>query len=85
MVKVTVDGIPVEVPAGSSALQACEAAGKEIPRFCFHERLSVAGNCRMCMVEVSGGRKPVASCGFPINEGMQIFTCLLYTSPSPRD
>ncbi|WP_282760852.1 NADH-quinone oxidoreductase subunit NuoG [Komagataeibacter saccharivorans] len=74
MVKVTVDGIPVEVAAGSSALQACEAAGKEIPRFCYHERLSVAGNCRMCMVEVSGGRKPVASCGFPINEGMQIFT-----------
>ncbi|MFT9165614.1 MAG: NADH-quinone oxidoreductase subunit NuoG, partial [Komagataeibacter saccharivorans] len=74
MVKVTVDGIPIEVAAGSSALQACEAAGKEIPRFCYHERLSVAGNCRMCMVEVSGGRKPVASCGFPINEGMQIFT-----------
>ncbi|GBQ15538.1 NADH-quinone oxidoreductase subunit G [Komagataeibacter rhaeticus] len=74
MVKVTVDGIPVEVAAGSSALQACEAAGKEIPRFCYHERLSVAGNCRMCLVEVSGGRKPVASCGFPIGEGMQIFT-----------
>ncbi|GAO00620.1 NADH-quinone oxidoreductase subunit NuoG [Komagataeibacter oboediens] len=74
MVKVTVDGLPVEVPAGSSALQACEAAGKEIPRFCYHERLSVAGNCRMCLVEVSGGRKPVASCGFPIGEGMHIFT-----------
>ncbi|MCE2574868.1 NADH-quinone oxidoreductase subunit NuoG [Komagataeibacter sp. FNDCR2] len=74
MVKVTVDGISVEVPPGSSALQACEAAGKEIPRFCYHERLSVAGNCRMCLVEVAGGRKPVASCGFPVNDGMQIFT-----------
>ncbi|WP_130730517.1 NADH-quinone oxidoreductase subunit NuoG [Komagataeibacter xylinus] len=74
MVKVTVDGIVVDVAPGSSALQACEAAGKEIPRFCYHERLSVAGNCRMCLVEVSGGRKPVASCGFPISNGMQIFT-----------
>ncbi|WP_075595092.1 NADH-quinone oxidoreductase subunit NuoG [Novacetimonas hansenii] len=74
MVKVTVDGIPVEVPAGSSALQACEAAGKEIPRFCFHERLSVAGNCRMCLVQVVRAPKPVASCGFPVGEGMQILT-----------
>ncbi|MBV1837349.1 NADH-quinone oxidoreductase subunit NuoG [Acetobacter estunensis] len=74
MVKVIVDGIPVEVPAGSSALQACEAAGKEIPRFCYHERLSVAGNCRMCLVQVARAPKPVASCGFPVGEGMQIFT-----------
>ncbi|NHO31968.1 NADH-quinone oxidoreductase subunit NuoG [Acetobacter fallax] len=74
MVNVIVDGIPVNVPAGSSALQACEAAGKEIPRFCFHERLSVAGNCRMCLVEVVRAPKPVASCGFPVAEGMQIKT-----------
>lgn len=74
MVKVIVDGTPVDVPPGSSALQACEAAGKEIPRFCYHERLSVAGNCRMCLVEVARAPKPVASCGFPVNEGMQIFT-----------
>jgi NADH-quinone oxidoreductase subunit G len=74
MVKVTVDGIPVEVPNGSSALQACEAAGKEIPRFCFHERLSVAGNCRMCLVQVVRAPKPVASCGFPVAEGMEILT-----------
>lgn len=74
MVKVIVDGTPVDVPAGFSALQACEAAGKEIPRFCYHERLSVAGNCRMCLVEVARAPKPVASCGFPISEGMQIFT-----------
>ncbi|MFT8657185.1 NADH-quinone oxidoreductase subunit NuoG [Acetobacter papayae] len=74
MVRVIVDGIPVDVPAGSSALQACEAAGKEIPRFCYHERLSVAGNCRMCLVEVARAPKPVASCGFPVGEGMEIFT-----------
>lgn len=74
MVKVFIDGAPIEVPAGSSALQACEAAGKEIPRFCYHERLSVAGNCRMCLVEVVNAPKPVASCGFPVGEGMQILT-----------
>ena len=61
MVRVIVDGTPVDVPPGSSALQACEAAGKEIPRFCYHERLSVAGNCRMCLVEVARAPKPVAS------------------------
>ncbi|MCP1213017.1 NADH-quinone oxidoreductase subunit NuoG [Acetobacter okinawensis] len=74
MVRVIVDGTPVDVPPGSSALQACEAAGKEIPRFCYHERLSVAGNCRMCLVEVARAPKPVASCGFPVADGMQIFT-----------
>jgi NADH-quinone oxidoreductase subunit G len=74
MAKVTVDGIEVEVPNGASVLQACEAAGKEIPRFCYHERLSVAGNCRMCLVEVEKAPKPVASCAFPVNEGMKVFT-----------
>ncbi|MDG6094584.1 NADH-quinone oxidoreductase subunit NuoG [Acetobacter sp. AN02] len=74
MVRVIVDGTPVEVAAGSSALQACEAAGKEIPRFCYHERLSVAGNCRMCLVEVVRAPKPVASCGFPVSDGMEIRT-----------
>ena len=52
MPKLKVDGIEVEVPPGSTVLQACEAAGKEIPRFCYHDRLSIAGNCRMCLVEV---------------------------------
>ncbi|KXV76874.1 NADH-quinone oxidoreductase subunit NuoG [Acetobacter cerevisiae] len=74
MVRVIVDGTPVDVPAGFSALQACEAAGKEIPRFCYHERLSVAGNCRMCLVQVVRAPKPVASCGFPVSEGMEILT-----------
>jgi NADH-quinone oxidoreductase subunit G len=74
MPKVTIDGIEVEVPAGASVLQACEVAGKEIPRFCYHERLSVAGNCRMCLVEVEKAPKPVASCAYPIAEGMKVFT-----------
>ena len=63
MPKVTVDGIEIEVPQGATVLQACELAGKEIPRFCYHERLSIAGNCRMCLVEVAPGPpKPQASC-----------------------
>ena len=61
MAKVTVDGIQIEVPNGSSVLQACEAVGVEIPRFCYHDRLSVAGNCRMCLVEVEKSPKPIAS------------------------
>lgn len=75
MAKVIVDGIPIEVPNGSSVLQACEAAGKEIPRFCYHDKLSVAGNCRMCMVEITGSRKPlVSSCSQPVMEGMHVTT-----------
>jgi len=74
MPKVTVDGIELEVPNGFSVLQAAEAAGKEIPRFCYHERLSIAGNCRMCLVEIEKMPKPVASCGQPVGEGMVIFT-----------
>jgi len=70
-----VDGIEVEVPAGATVLQACEAAGKEIPRFCYHERLSIAGNCRMCLVEVKPGPpKPQASCALPAGDGQEIFT-----------
>ncbi|WEK46930.1 MAG: NADH-quinone oxidoreductase subunit NuoG [Candidatus Andeanibacterium colombiense] len=75
MPKLTVDGIEVEVPAGATILQACEAAGKEIPRFCYHERLSIAGNCRMCLVEVKPGPpKPQASCALPAGEGQEIRT-----------
>jgi NADH-quinone oxidoreductase subunit G len=74
MAKVTVDGIEVEVPNGASVLQACEAAGKEIPRFCYHERLSVAGNCRMCLVEVEKAPKPIASCAYPVADGMVVKT-----------
>ncbi len=75
MPKVTVDDIEVEVPAGATVLQACEAAGKEIPRFCYHERLSIAGNCRMCLVEVKPGPpKPQASCALPAADGQAIRT-----------
>jgi NADH-quinone oxidoreductase subunit G len=75
MPKVKVDGVEIEVPQGATVLQACEAAGKEIPRFCYHERLSIAGNCRMCLVEVKPGPpKPQASCALPASEGQEIFT-----------
>jgi NADH-quinone oxidoreductase subunit G len=75
MAKVTVDGIEVEVPNGSNVLQACEAAGKEIPRFCYHERLSVAGNCRMCLVEIEKAPpKPISSCSWPVADGMVVHT-----------
>ncbi|MFN4090167.1 MAG: NADH-quinone oxidoreductase subunit NuoG, partial [Alphaproteobacteria bacterium] len=75
MPKLKVDGIEVEVPPGSTVLQACEMAGKEIPRFCYHERLSIAGNCRMCLVEIKPGPpKPAASCAMPAGENMEVFT-----------
>ena len=74
MAKVTVDGQEIEIANGSSVLQACEAAGVEIPRFCYHERLSVAGNCRMCLVEIEKAPKPIASCSYPVADGMVIKT-----------
>ena len=74
MPKVKVDGIEVEVEQGASVLQACELAGKEIPRFCYHERLSIAGNCRMCLVEMEKSPKPIASCAMPVAEGQVIYT-----------
>ncbi len=75
MAKVTVDGVEIEVPKGATVLQACELAGKEIPRFCYHERLSIAGNCRMCLVEIAPGPpKPQASCALPAADGQMIRT-----------
>ncbi|MET3892476.1 NADH-quinone oxidoreductase subunit G [Bosea sp. OAE506] len=69
MTKLIIDGIEVDVPAEYTVLQACEAAGAEVPRFCFHERLSIAGNCRMCLVEVKGGPpKPQASCAIGVRD-----------------
>jgi NADH-quinone oxidoreductase subunit G len=69
MTKLLIDGIEVDVPADYTVLQACEAAGAEVPRFCFHERLSIAGNCRMCLVEVKGGPpKPQASCAIGVRD-----------------
>jgi NADH-quinone oxidoreductase subunit G len=66
--KLIVDGTEIEVEDGITLLQACELAGAEIPRFCYHERLSIAGNCRMCLVEVEGAPKPVASCAQTVND-----------------
>jgi len=74
MPKLTIDGTEIEVPAGITVLQACELAGVEIPRFCYHERLSVAGNCRMCLVEMERAPKPIASCAMPVGDGMVIKT-----------
>ena len=82
MTKIIIDGTEIDVPGEYTLLQACEAAGAEIPRFCYHERLSIAGNCRMCLVEVKGAPKPVASCAQqvrdqrpgPNGEPAQVFT-----------
>ncbi|XP_038153316.1 NADH-ubiquinone oxidoreductase 75 kDa subunit, mitochondrial-like [Cyprinodon tularosa] len=74
MVEVFVDGKPLEVEPGTTVLQACEKAGVQIPRFCYHERLSVAGNCRMCLVEIEKAPKPVAACAMPVMKGWNILT-----------
>src|SRR5271170_8208039 len=69
MSKIVIDGKEIDVPAEYTLLQACEMAGAEVPRFCFHERLSIAGNCRMCLVEVKGGPpKPTASCAMAVKD-----------------
>src|SRR5580700_4315201 len=70
MTKLIVDGREIDVPPEYTLLQACEAAGAEIPRFCFHERLSIAGNCRMCLIEVAGIPKPQASCAMAVRDLM---------------
>jgi NADH-quinone oxidoreductase subunit G len=74
MPKLTIDGGEIEVPAGTTILQACELAGIEVPHFCFHERLAIAGNCRMCLVEVERSPKPIASCAMPVGDGMVVHT-----------
>ena len=74
MLKLKVNDIDVEVEEGLTVLQACEKAGAEIPRFCYHEKLSIAGNCRMCLVDIEDSRgispKPVASCAMQVTEGL---------------
>jgi len=75
MPKLTIDGIEVEAEPGMTVMQAADLVGIEIPRFCYHERLSVAGNCRMCLVEVKPGPpKPQAACALPVAEGMEVWT-----------
>ncbi|KAG9335578.1 hypothetical protein JZ751_004482 [Albula glossodonta] len=74
LLEVFVDGKPVMVEPGTTVLQACEKVGVQIPRFCYHERLSVAGNCRMCLVEIERAPKPVAACAMPVMKGWNILT-----------
>jgi len=74
MAKLTIDGQEVEVPGGTTVLQACQGIGVEISHFCFHERLAIAGNCRMCLVEQERAPKPIASCAMPVADGMVIHT-----------
>jgi NADH-quinone oxidoreductase subunit G len=74
MPKLTIDGQEVEVPNGTTVLQACQSVGVEIAHFCFHERLAIAGNCRMCLVEQERAPKPIASCAMPAADGMVIHT-----------
>jgi len=74
MPKILINNKEIEFEEGMTVLQACELAGAEIPRFCYHERLSIAGNCRMCLVEMEKSPKPVASCAMPATEGMKIKT-----------
>jgi len=74
MPKININGKEIEFEKGMTVLQACELADVEIPRFCYHEKLSIAGNCRMCLVEIEKSPKPIASCAMPANEGMNIKT-----------
>ena len=74
MPKLTINGTEVEVPPGYTILQACNQAGIEVPHFCFHQRLAIAGNCRMCLVEQEKAPKPVASCAMPVADGMVVHT-----------
>ena len=74
MPKIIINDKEIEFKEGMTVLQACELAGAEIPRFCYHERLSIAGNCRMCLVEMEKSPKPIASCAMPATDGMKIKT-----------
>ena len=73
-IKITINDKKIVVPEGVTVMQACELAGEEIPRFCYHERLSIAGNCRMCLVEIEKSPKPVASCAMPVVDEMVVNT-----------
>ena len=83
MPKVKVDGVEIEVPQGATVLQACELAGKEIPRFCYHERLTIAGNCRMCQIAVKGQPKLNIGCATLVPAGtVRLSPCTAGRSPS---
>lgn len=72
--KIIINNLVIWVKKGSTVIQACEAIGEEIPRFCYHEKLFIAGNCRMCLVEIGNSPKPQASCALPFLPNMSIFT-----------
>ena len=74
MLKIEIDGKPVEVDHGTTVIDAADKLGVAIPRFCYHKKLSVAANCRMCLVEVEKFGKPLPACATPVAEGMKIFT-----------
>jgi NADH-quinone oxidoreductase subunit G len=74
MISITINNREINVRGTSTVLQACELAGNIVPRFCYHEKLSVAGSCRMCLVEIQKSPKPVVSCAMPVSKGMVIFT-----------
>ena len=74
MPKIIINEKEIEFEEGLTVLQACELAGAEIPRFCYHEKLSIAGNCRMCLVEIEKSPKPIASCAMPATDGMIVNT-----------
>ncbi len=85
MPKLTIDGTELEVAQGTSILQACEELGIEIPHFCYHSKLSVPANCRMCLVEMQGSPKPVASCAMPCADNMVIRTASELTHRTRQD
>ena len=92
MLEIEIDGKKLEVADGSTVMDAAQQAGIYVPHFCYHEKLSIAANCRMCLVQVEKAPKPLPACATPVTNGMKVQThseqainCLLYTSPSPRD
>ncbi len=84
MPKIIINNKEIEFDVGMTVLQACELAGVEIPRFCYHERLSIAGNCRMCLVQIEKSPKPVASCAMPASDGMKITTNSLFVDKARK-
>ena len=74
MITINLDGREVQVPKGINAIEAAKLHGKEIPHYCYHPKLSIAGNCRMCLVDMERAPKPIASCAMPAGEGMVIRT-----------
>ena len=84
MPKITINNKEIDFEEGMTVLQACELAGEEIPRFCYHEKLSIAGNCRMCLVEMEKSAKPIASCAMPAADGMKIKTNTLFVDKARK-